>query len=616
MTVQQIKKHVAPSYVLPVLFVLLTQITIYIWMAPRGLDFTDESFYLHNYVHWREFVGTVTFFGAYFEWPFKAVGSSVAAIRIVALVLVLASTAVLMHEILHLCFEKEMSEHRSEISKKNLYWYLIPPMASTLVPFGGLSTLRAPSYNTLALCTAALLTACLFRFLRIRHSGKSSSVVPFLYGLLLGVCFLSKATTAAVVVLLHLAFIFFAHRARGWSWLPHAAVLVSAGFLLNLIWLTASFPDWFSSLREGIVLMNLRDTRFGIVTQVDALRWEIQWSLIRIGPWFIFAGLVIHIFRKRLTQPGIFPSLLAIGLSSLTPLALAGHVNGKLWLVTAAASTTGLWVLENLARKDQHSSYDKRQEIALMLLLFLLPIAFSFGTNNSILSHSTLAVLFVSSVIYLRLYRIADTRLLPRAVIAICLVLTSLPASLAQWRSWTHIGYTYRQLTPLQEQNTPVIVGADGAVLSLDQSTARALDGAMTTAKQVGLLPGHSMLDMSGEFPGVVYALGAKPLGLPWMLGGYPGSDTAAERMIQVLDASRVRQAWVLSSRDYPMRIKDWRGILERKLGPSSHELVASFDFVNPHGARPREPRTFNLQLWKPKAAPAQGAGTDEDVIR
>ena len=63
---------------------LLGQAGLFIWMSPRGFELTDESFYLLNDLYWRDLTATVSFFGAYFELPFRLLGQSI-SIRIVAL---------------------------------------------------------------------------------------------------------------------------------------------------------------------------------------------------------------------------------------------------------------------------------------------------------------------------------------------------------------------------------------------------------------------------------------------------------------------------------------------------------------------------------------------------
>ena len=41
---------------LTVVILLLVQVGLYVWMAPRGFDFTDESYYFLNYLYWRDLI--------------------------------------------------------------------------------------------------------------------------------------------------------------------------------------------------------------------------------------------------------------------------------------------------------------------------------------------------------------------------------------------------------------------------------------------------------------------------------------------------------------------------------------------------------------------------------
>jgi hypothetical protein len=252
-------------WALPALIILLVQVALYIWMAPRGFEFTDESYYLHNFLHWREFTGTVTFFGAYFEWPFRAMGTSIAGIRILSLLLVLACGAVLMHQVLRFSLREQFAqtEARGE-SVPHVWWYLVSPMASAMLYFGYFTTLRAPSYNLLSLCTMALATACLLRTLEQQEGGRASRVAPLLYGAALGACFLSKATTSLLLVLAHGLFFFAVNRVWAWKRLLEIFFLILVGFAVNFVVLTVEFPGWLHSLREGIEIMRVRGG-YGIV---------------------------------------------------------------------------------------------------------------------------------------------------------------------------------------------------------------------------------------------------------------------------------------------------------------------------------------------------------------
>jgi hypothetical protein len=241
-------------WVLPALLLLLAQVALYGWMAPRGFDFTDESYYFHNYLDWRAFTGTVTFFGAYFEWPFRVMGGSIAGMRLLSLLLVLGSGALLMHGLLR--YSLRGSSFDPKLAR--CWAYLVAPMASAMLYFGYLSTLRAPSYNLLTLCAMALATACLLRTLEQQERGHAARLAPFLYGVALGACALSKATTAIILTLTHMALFAVLNRSWAWRQLLASATLVTAGVALNFLLLTLAFPGWLASLQDGLEIMRER----------------------------------------------------------------------------------------------------------------------------------------------------------------------------------------------------------------------------------------------------------------------------------------------------------------------------------------------------------------------
>lgn len=584
---------------------LLVQVALYLWMAPRGFDFTDESYYFHNFLHWREFTGTVTFFGAYFEWPFRAMGASIAGIRIVSLLLVLASGAVLMHQVLRFSLREPYAQGGARDGNiPHAWWYLVAPMASAMLYFGYLTTLRAPSYNLLTLCTMAIATACLLRTLEQAAAGTSARGAPLLYGVALGACFLSKATTALVLVLAHALFFIAVNRSWAWKRLLEIFFLILAGFAANLVVLTAEFPGWLHSLREGIEIMRVRGA-YGTVAMLKDLSWELQRMLIRTGPWLLLFGLLFALVRRKLsaTSRGAI-SLLALVLVAASMVTIASAHQTKLWLFLMAATALGLWSLELLARPGRRMTRSDHAELALMALLFLLPVAFSFGTNMSVLSHSAIASMFPYCAVFLRVYRLAHQGMLTRSALTASVCLLCVPALLAQLLALTDVRYTYRQLSPLGEQDIPVALGARATPLRVDGHIDKALHDISAMVRTAGFKPGQDVLDLSGDGPGVIYAVGGNPLGTPWMIGGHPGSEAAADRVIEKLNPASIRGAWLLTSSNNPRRIIDWESMLARRIGPASHEMVASIDIGSLYSWEIDAPKTLNLQLWKP-ATPA-----------
>ena len=593
--------HFDAYWVLPALVMLCIQVALYIWMAPRGFDFTDESYYLHSFVHWREFTGNVTFFGAYFEWPFRALGGSLPAIRLLSLALVLGSGAILMHSVLRFSLDRETG-HAAAQGGTVPWYYLVAPAASAMMYFGYLSNLRAPSYNLLSLCTIALATACLLRTLVQEPGARPARLAPFLYGVALGACLLSKATTALILAIGHA--VFFAAFNRVWTWtrIRELLLLSLAGFALNFALLTAVFPGWLASLREGVELVRVRGG-YGVADMLRNLSWELQRVLISTGPWLAALVVLFYLARRKLGRADRGAvSLLAVLVTGGSVGVIAAAYLTNVWLFVMLAAALALWSLERLVQPQRGLSATDRAELGLMALLFFLPVAFSFGTNTSLLSHSAIASLFVYCAIFLRLYRLSYHGMLTRGALALGVGLLCVPALLQQALALTDVRYTYRQLAPQGGQDTQVEVGAPATLMHVDERTGKSLRDIRAMAAAAGLRPGDHVLDFSGDGPGFIYAAGASPLGSPWMIGGYAGSAAAAERVVAKLAPGSVRNAWLLTSTNNPRRIQSWETIMARHAGPGSHRLAGSVTIASPYAWDASAPAQVHLQLWRPVA--------------
>jgi hypothetical protein len=582
---------------LPVLALLAAQVGLYIWMAPRGFDFTDESYYVLNYLYWREVIGTVTFFGAYFEWPFRLLGQSVPAIRIVSLLLLLASSAYFALQALGFFTRRESS---AGVTRSV---FAVVGMAASLFYFGQTATVRAPSYNLVALCSMLVATGALLRVLEPGASIGNTRLAMFVYGLAIGACGLGKGSTAAMLVAVHALFLVFANRDWRWRHLLEVFLFVLAGASLNVVVLQFTHPQWLDALNEGMKLLSMDGTH-SLVGSLNAFRWEVQAAAPAMLVSAIGAGVAVALVVVWLgpSRPAALSALVVILVGGCVLGLIAGPV--RWWLPWLGLAILLLWIVGRLNRRSFRLERTDMVDVALMVVLLALPVAFSFGTNNSILEHSQRAAVFPVVALLLRLLRLVHLGILPNPAFIGCMAALCLPTLITQLRAATDVNYTYRQLSALGRQAMPISVGATENVLLVDQATHETLSSVIGTARAVGLAPGQAILDFTGDGPGLIYALEGRPVGLAWLPGGYPGSQAMAARIVERLPLQALQRAWLLSSDNNPRAIKEWQQALAARLGPGTHELVATVHIRAPYRWGRDAPERLSVNFFRPLALP------------
>lgn len=578
---------------------LLIQTGLFVWMAPRGFEFTDESYYFLNYLYWRDFVGVVSFFGAYFEWPFRLLGQNIAAIRIFGLLILLGSSAFFIREVF-----SYISQHEKVLTKTSLP-YVVVGMATSMFYFGYLSTLRAPSYNLLALCSMLLATGLLLNLLK--HSTQPKTAVMLLYGLTIGACGLGKPSTGVLLVFLHALFFAFANH----NWQPRFLVklvtlsLVGASF--NFMLLQWAHPQWLALIKEGAALFSYSE-EMKLLDMVQKFGLEI----IRIFPKLIglFSGaiLLIWLAKRWGSVHAAIPTLFVTSLIGSTALGLSllreGHMS--LWLPLVVFTVFVLWGFEVSQRKGVRWTEVDRVDLLLIGLLLALPFAFSFGTSMPLLGHSQKAAIFAVTAILIRLYRIHQQRMVSNSIVGLSLAILCLPTLVIQMKAALDVQYTYRQLSALGNQTIPYRLNINNTIL-VDAKTHDTLNSLNKTAQAAGYKPGQTVLDFTGDGPGLVFVLGGRPLGLPWLLGGYSGSEAWAARMLDKLSPQDLQSAWILSSNDNPRAIKDWQKLLSRRLVVNSHQVAATVTVHAPYRWGKNVPDKLHVQIWKPRSHSKDG---------
>jgi hypothetical protein len=118
--------------------------------------------------------------------------------------------------------------------------------------------------------------------------------------------------------------------------------------------------------------------------------------------------------------------------------------------------------------------------------------------------------------------------------------------------------FPFQQHAALRLQNVPISVGPTAhQALLVDRETARYFTELGAELQRLGFRRGDGMIDMTGQSPGIVFAIGGVALGEPWLLGNYPGSTAFAKRALARVSCEQLVNAWILVAPEGERKISD-----------------------------------------------------------
>lgn len=119
------------------------------------------------------------------------------------------------------------------------------------------------------------------------------------------------------------------------------------------------------------------------------------------------------------------------------------------------------------------------------------------------------------------------------------------------------IDQPYRQPQSLRYNNSIQLIGPNNVELILSDTYAEYINHAIASAHNSGYKSGMPMIDLTGQSPGLLFALGAKSIGHPWTLGGYPGSELFLEAGLSRFSCEDIANAWLIIEPNGPRSISE-----------------------------------------------------------
>lgn len=548
----------------------MAAIVIVVWLAgnmDRGLDITDESYYLVSAL-WSDNASNLTRFGHYLDIMLLLAQQEIELVRIMGLLLLAVGCISLAVSGTH--YSTTIHSGRHSPVRTTI-------VAATAVVGGTLYYglwLTTPSYNWF------VLTACLFSFAATLslcatlHRSSSQALltnsVPVwtrcsAITFFIVVCFFCKPTSGAALAFL--VFVCLLLNLRLPKFLGVLALLITTG----LLWIMAHLYIFEEGLKNYLSVvetsLHVASLRSGEHSTLGML--ERSWGQLSSIPSFVLRSvplalifsllmLPMHAVRELKILPSkLFSSIKCWGLVSLIGLGAfelygqgyfrdAGFLSAGPGLCALAclAIWTALIAPESFDRK--RFDFARLQFLTAAILVFLLAFAFAFGTSNPFLGQTSFAgVCYIAAIVFIvaefsreskSSLGLAVTSLIFCA--AVLLVFSSTPSA------------PYRLPATLNEQTVPIKVPINGkdSLLHVDQATAEYVVRLQTSAAKSGWLLGTPIIDLTGVSPGAALVLGAQPVGAPWILGGYPGSEDAAAFLLGLEESELLTASWILTS--------------------------------------------------------------------
>ena len=520
-----------------------------LWYSRYGIDFTDESFYLVWMSNPFNYSVSATQFGFIYHALYELLDGNIAALRQANILITFCLSWMLCKIFLKNVFGNQSlpSMHRIVISGA-----IATATAGSLVIVG--LWLPTPSYNSLAL--QALLIAAAGLLLADKHAYRASIIGWFLIGTGGWLAFMAKPTTAAALGLCTGFYLLFAGK------LNFRLLAIPVATAVGLIGLSAfaidgSISAFIDRLQGGVEMYRI----LGGVHMTDHLLRLGDFQLGERGKFILVACTTVFFFAAYFSQANM--KALAYGGTMLTIVfALAslaivlglshktldvGQFQGLLiWSVPFAAILAGFSVY-----RFKGLFQISRAQWASALTFLTLPYVYAFGTGMNYWVSGALAGIFWVLAGLVLLNPIAPNRKFPALLLPLGLAVQMITVAIVN----SGMESPYRQPQPLRENDYQLEIGRPGSTLVLSKGFGQYFVEAIDVAKQAEFKQGTPMIDLTGQSPGILYAMGATNIGQVWTVGGYPGSDALAVAMLKKVKCQELAAAWLLVEPEGPRKI-------------------------------------------------------------
>ena len=592
---------------------VLVTVSTLVWLlvySRYGIDLTDESYYLIWMSNPWIYPVSITQFGFIYHPLYLLFHGDITLLR-QANILIIFGLAWILCVVF---FRATIDKHAQSLS-----WYRLPMLSLAAVistcsliyfcPHGWLAT---PSYNSLT------FQALLLSSIGLLLAEKTVSPVSITGWVLIGVggwlVFMAKPSSAIALGLVSSVCLLltskFNLRLIAISLLTATALLIASAWVID-----GSLIIFIERLRGGVEALGLLHAKYSLsdILRIDDLLMGRKAQIfLAFSSAITFGAICLAASKKRTRMMAGCGIALLFALTSIViiserflfqanefreyyfPLVWKDLLPPPTRLILAVPLSTCAFCFV-LMRKLPCFKVSRNQW-GIALYFAVLPHVSAFGTGQNYWLQGSLGSLFwilAGLVILMPAISIRGNWriLLPAVMSGQLITVFLLQAAMEQ--------PYFAQPEPFRQYNNVIAFGINESELMLPQALADYCRNVKKMAIQAGFRSGAPMLDMTGEGPGTLYAIGAKAIGQPWMIGGHAGSDNMAIAMLNRVSCTDITEAWLLVDPDARLKLSlailSHFGLSIEQYFEMAAELNISSASVARHGVPSRR-----LQLWKP----------------
>ena len=553
---------------------LLSTLLILYWVfkfSVYGVDFTDEGFYLNWISNPFLYKASLSQFGFIYHPLYNLVDGNITYLRRLNFFITFALACTLAYLVIN---------NLVQFDKINKVIQCVLSSGIAITSFTYIA-IQTPNYNHLTF-QALIITSIGIALIDVTKFNKNvvSYIIIGIGGWLTFMAKPSSAVGLAVIVLMYIILT----KQFQLRFLLIAAITAFILFIISANIIDGSITAHIGRYFLLIELLELNQGGHGInkIFRIDELNLSNKitqsiFIIFLISVYFIWLVLknnkinnFIYIIACFLIL--VIVTTLAIGDINWNP----NYGRYQPYLVFGI-SYACLFAIIISINNYQITIYDVR--FGLFLVFLILPYIFALGTNNNYWGKSGAAsffwlisgfVLIIPWFVKLKLYQ----------PIIFLVLLSQLITSL-HIKERIEKPYRYNQSLRLDDSR---IVINDKHQLILSKEFANYINDVRKIAAQSGFTKGDSIIDLSGQSPGLSYLMGAKSIGTAWNTGGYKGSLDVAKVIFNMVDCQDIANSWILYESKGPRSIST---DLLTSLGmnfPIQYQLVGSWETASGAG--------------------------------